>query len=184
MISPKPKNNFRNTARPRIKENVNEGIRVAECRVIFPDGTNEVLATKIAIQKAQALELDLILVSPTAKPPVAKVMDHGKWHYEEQKRQKEAKKKQHVILVKELKFRPNTDDHDYNFKRDHAVEFLKDGNKVKAIVQFRGREMAHTNLGVALLNRLVADLSEVGKAEASPRQDGKNAFVIFSAIKK
>lgn len=178
------KNKFRTPQRPRIKENVNEGIRVPEVRVIFPDGTNEVLPTRTAILQAQALQLDLILVSPTAKPPVAKVMDHGKWQYEEQKRQKEAKKKQHIILVKELKFRPNTDDHDYGFKKDHAINFLKDGNKVKAIVQFRGREMAHTDLGVKLLQRLLADLTEVGKAEAPPRQEGKSAYVIIGAVKK
>jgi translation initiation factor IF-3 len=164
----------------RIKENVNEGIRVPEVRVIFPDATNQVLPTHQAIQKAKALSLDLILVSPTAKPPVAKIMDHGKWAYEQKKQKQEAKRHQHVTLVKELKFRPGTEDHDYEFKRNHAIDFLKDKNKVKAVVQFRGREVTHASLGLALLNRLLADVAELGKAEAPPRQEGKQAFVLIS----
>ena len=91
--------------------------------------------------------LDLILIAPTAEPPVAKAMDYGQWQYEQKKKQHDAKKKQHVIQVKEMKFRPNTDDHDYDFKKNHAIRFLKDGNRVKAVVQFRGREIAHTDLG-------------------------------------
>ena len=163
----------------RVKENVNEGIRVPEVRTIFPDGKNEILKTHIAIQKAKELNLDLILVSPNAKPPVAKVMDHGKWAYEMKKQKQEAKANSHVIKVKELKFRPGTEEHDYDFKRNHALEFLKDKNKVKAVVQFKGREVTHANLGLAVLVRLLDDVSEVGKAQAPPRQEGKQAFVLI-----
>ena len=133
--------------RPRIRENVNDAIRAREVRAIFPDGTVEIMPTSAAVRKAQGLGLDLIVVSPTAEPPVAKAMDYGQWQYEQKKKQHEAKKKQHVIQVKELKFRPNTDEHDYEFKRNHAVRFLQEGNRVKAVVQFRGREIAHVDLG-------------------------------------
>src|SRR5580693_4953934 len=112
--------------RPRIRENVNEAIRVREVRAVFPDGSAEIMPTPAAVRRAQELGLDLILIAPTAEPPVAKVMDYGQWQYEQKKKQHEAKRKQHVIQVKELKFRPNTDDHDYEFKKNHAIRFLKD----------------------------------------------------------
>lgn len=169
--------------RPKVKENVNEGIRVPEVRVIFPDGSNKVLRTQDAIREAKALNLDLILVSPLAKPPVAKVMDQGKHAYEEKKKKQEAKRNQHVMQVKELKFSPNTDDHDYNFKKNHAIEFLQNGDKVRAIVRFRGREMAHTDLGHKLLNRLIADLEPYGKPEQAPKQDGRQAITIIVPVK-
>src|SRR5436305_13261016 len=132
--------------RPRIRENVDEAIRVREVRAVFPDGSAEIMPTPAAVRKAQDMGLDLILIAPTAEPPVAKAMDYGQWQYEQKKKQHEAKKKQHVIQVKELKFRPNTDDHDYDFKLNHAIRFLKEGNRVKAVVQFRGREIAHADL--------------------------------------
>lgn len=169
--------------RPRVKDNVNEGIRFSEVRVIFPDGVNQVLPTSQAIIKAKALNLDLICISPTAKPPVAKVMDHGKWMFEEKKKKQEAKRNQHVTVIKELKFRPNTDDHDYEFKKNHAIDFLKDGNKVRAVVQFRGREITHTNIGYDLLKRLIADLEAFGKPESAPRQDGKLAVALIAPVK-
>ena len=143
--------------RPRIRENVNEAIRAREVRAVFPDGTVEVLPTPQAIRRAQDLGLDLILIAPTAEPPVAKAMDYGQWQYENKKKQHEAKRKQHIIQVKELKFRPNTDDHDYDFKKNHAIRFLTEGNRVKAVVQFRGREIAHTDLGRKLLLRFAGD---------------------------
>src|ERR1700712_4742374 len=124
--------------RPRIRENVNEAIRVREVRAVFPDGSVEIMATPAAVRKAQDMGLDLILIAPTAEPPVAKAMNFGQWQYQNKKKQHEAKKKQHVIQVKELKFRPNTDDHDYDFKKEHAIRFLKEGNRVKAVVQIRG----------------------------------------------
>ncbi len=141
------------------------------------------MATPAAVRKAQEMGLDLILIAPTAEPPVAKAMDYGQWQYEQKKKQHEAKKKQHIIQVKELKFRPNTDDHDYDFKKAHAIRFLKDGNRVKAVVQFRGREIAHTDLGRKLLLRFAEDLAGVGAVEGQPRLEGRNAHVLISPVK-
>src|SRR5436189_5696465 len=151
--------------RPRIRENVNEAIRVREVRAVFPDGSAEIMPTPTAVRKAQDMGLDLILIAPTAEPPVAKAMDYGQWQYEQKKKQHEAKKKQHVIQVKELKFRPTTDEHDYDFKKNHAMRFLQEGNRVKAVVQFRGREIAHSDLGKKLLMRFAADLATFGTVE-------------------
>jgi translation initiation factor IF-3 len=169
--------------RPRIRENVNEAIRAREVRAVFPDGSVEVMATQLAVRKAQEMGLDLILIAPTAEPPVAKAMDYGQWQYENKKKQHEAKRKQHIIQVKELKFRPNTDDHDYDFKKNHAIRFLKEGNRVKAVVQFRGREIAHTDLGRKLLIRFSEDLAPYGTAEGMPRLEGRNAHVLLSPVK-
>ena len=169
--------------KPRIRENVNEAIRAREVRAVFPDGTVEVMPTPAAVRKAQDMGLDLIVIAPTAEPPVAKAMDYGQWQYENKKKQHEAKKKQHVIQVKELKFRPNTDDHDYEFKKNHALRFLKEGNRVKAVVQFRGREIAHVDLGKNLLLRFAQDLTGVGSVEGQPKLEGRNAHIILSPVK-
>jgi translation initiation factor IF-3 len=169
--------------RPKIRENVNEAIRAREVRAVFPDGSVEIMQTPAAVRKAQDMGLDLILIAPTAEPPVAKAMDYGQWQYEQKKKQHEAKKKQHVIQVKELKFRPNTDDHDYEFKKNHAIRFLQEGNRVKAVVQFRGREIAHVDLGKKLLLQFAQDLAGVGAIEGQPRLEGRNAHVIISPVK-
>jgi translation initiation factor IF-3 len=169
--------------RVKIRENVNETIRAREVRAVFPDGSVEIMPTPAAVRKAKDLGLDLIVVSPTAEPPVAKAMDYGQWQYEQKKKQHEAKKKQHVIQVKELKFRPNTDDHDYGFKKNHAIRFLQEGNRVKAVVQFRGREIAHVDIGRKLLQRFVEDLAAWGAVEGQPRLEGRFAHVIISPVK-
>src|SRR6202790_4928171 len=165
------------------RENVNETIKAREVRAFFPDGTAEVMPTAAAFRKAQELGLDLVVVSPTAVPPVAKAIDYGHYQYELKKKQHEAKKKQHVVQVKELKFRPNTDDHDYDFKKNHAIRFLQEGNRVKAVVQFRGREIAHTDLGRKLLLRFAGDLTQYGTIESQPRLEGRNAHVLISPVK-
>src|ERR1700733_13152442 len=165
------------------RENVNESIRAREVRAVFPDGTAEIMQTSAAIRKAQEMGLDLVIVAPTAVPPVAKAVDYGHFQYEQKKKQHEAKKKQHVVQVKELKFRPNTDDHDYDFKKNHAIRFLTEGNRVKAVVQFRGREIAHTDIGRKLLLRFAADLAQYGTAEGQPRMEGRNAHVLLSPVK-
>src|SRR4051812_34710199 len=152
-------------------------------RAVFPDGTSEIMPPAAAGHKAQALGLDLVLVSPTAVPPVAKAIDYGQYQYEMKKKQHDAKKKQHVVQVKELKFRPNTDDHDYDFKKNHAIRFLQEGNRVKAVVQFRGREIAHADLGKKLLMRFAADLATFGTVEAQPRMEGRNAHILISPSK-
>ncbi len=178
-----PPRNFPPRGRPRIRENVNEAIRAREVRAVFPDGTMAVMPTQDAIRRAQELGLDLILVSPTAEPPVAKAMDYGQWQYENKKKQHDARKKQHIIQVKELKFRPNTDDHDYDFKKNHALRFLREGNRVKAVVQFRGREIAHVDLGAKLLHRFARDLDGVGQIEGQMKLEGKSYHVILAPVK-
>src|SRR5215831_2128066 len=165
------------------RENVNEFIRAREVRAVFPDGTAEIMPTQAALRKAQDMGLDLVLIAPTAVPPVAKAIDYGHYQYEQKKKQHEAKKKQHVVQVKELKFRPNTDDHDYEFKKNHAIRFLKEGNRVKAVVQFRGREIAHSELGKKLLMRFAEDLAQFGAVEAMPRMEGRNAHILISPTK-
>jgi translation initiation factor IF-3 len=162
------------------RENVNESIRAREVRAVFPDGTAEIMPTAAALRKAQDMGLDLVLVAPTAVPPVAKAVDFGHYQYEQKKKQHEAKKKQHVVQVKELKFRPNTGDHDYDFKKNNAIRFLQEGNRVKAIVQFRGREIAHTELGKKLLSRFAEDLAAYGSVEGVPRLEGRNAHILIS----
>jgi translation initiation factor IF-3 len=141
------------------------------------------MPTQAAVRKAQDMGLDLIVIAPTAEPPVAKAMDYGQWQYENKKKQHDARKKQHVIQVKELKFRPNTDDHDYEFKKNHAIRFLKEGNRVKALVQFRGREIAHVDLGAKLLQRFAQDLTGIGQIEGNMRLEGKTYHVIISPVK-
>ena len=165
------------------RENVNESIRAREVRAVFPDGTAEIMPTAQALRRAQELGLDLVVVSPTAVPPVAKAIDYGHYQYEMKKKSHEAKKKQHVVQVKELKFRPNTDDHDYDFKKNHAIRFLQEGNRVKAVVQFRGREIAHTDLGRKLLMRFAEDLSAWGAVDGSARMEGRNAHILISPVK-
>jgi translation initiation factor IF-3 len=141
------------------------------------------MPTSAALRRAQELGLDLVVVSPTAVPPVAKAIDYGHYQYEQKKKSHEAKKKQHVVQVKELKFRPNTDDHDYDFKKNHAIRFLQEGNRVKAVVQFRGREIAHTELGRKLLMRFAEDLTPYGAADGTARMEGRNAHIIISPVK-
>ena len=151
---------------------------------MFPDGETEVMLTSVGIQRAKALGLDLVLVSPSADPPVCKVIDYGEYTYQEKKKKNEAKKKQHRIEIKEVKFRPNTDQHDYDFKKNHALRFLTEGNKVKATVFFRGREITHANLGEKLIFRLAKDLSELGDVEGRPRLEGRMMHVIIAPKKK
>ena len=133
-----------------------------------------------ALVLAKTKGLDLVEISPTAVPPVCRIMDFGKFQYEQQKRARQAKKHQKVILVKEIKFRPKVDEHDYQFKRKHIERFLADGDKVKATIFFRGREMAHPEIGRRILERLIADLGEQAVAETMPRQEGNQMHVILS----
>src|ERR1700674_1263637 len=169
--------------KPSRRENVNESIRAREVRAVFPDGTAEIMPTAAALRRAKEVGLDLVVVSPTAVPPVAKAIDYGHYQYEMKKKSHEAKKKQHVVQVKELKFRPNTDDHDYDFKKNHAIRFLQEGNRVKAVVQFRGREIAHTDLGRKLLTRFAEDLAGYGAVDGMVRLEGRNAHVLISPVK-
>ncbi len=139
-----------------------------------------VMETRDAIRAAREQGLDLVEVAPNADPPVCRIIDYGKYQYEAKKKAHDAKKKQVIITVKEVKFRPGTDDHDYDFKAKNAKRWLQDGDKVKATIFFRGREMAHRELGAELLQRLEKDLAEVGEVETRPRMEGNQMFFIFT----
>ena len=133
----------------------------------------------LALQMAEQAGLDLVEISPTAVPPVCKIMDFGKFKYETQKREAEARKKQKIIEIKEIKFRPGTDTHDYDVKMRSVVKFLEEGDKVKVTLRFRGREMAHQDLGLELLKRVEADVAELGKIESFPRLEGRQMVMMI-----
>ena len=136
-----------------------------------------------ALKIAKEKDLDLVEISPTAQPPVCRIMNYGKYLYQLNKKAHEARKHQKVIQVKEIKFRPMTDEHDYVFKKNNIIRFLQEGDKAKASVMFRGREMAHKEIGRQLIGRLIEDLGEVGVVEGFPKMEGSNMFVIFSPKK-
>jgi len=136
-----------------------------------------------ALKIAKEKDLDLVEISPTAQPPVCRIMNYGKYLYQLNKKAHEAKKHQKVIQVKEIKFRPMTDEHDYLFKKNNIVRFLQEGDKAKASVMFRGREMAHKEIGRQLIGRLIEDLAGVAVVEGFPKMEGSNMFVIFSPKK-
>ena len=149
-------------------------------RVVTEDGeTFGVMDTRDAVAKAREMGLDLVEISPMAKPPVCKIIDYGKFLYEQKKRQHEAKKKQVNVQVKEIKFRPGTDDHDYNYRMEHAREWLEDGDKVRAAIAFRGREMTHRELGAKILKKLTEDLADIAEVEVAPKMEGYQMFTIF-----
>lgn len=151
--------------------------------MIKPDNEHAIISAAQALEIAYKLNLDLVEIAPGADPPVCKIMDHGKYLFEKKKKEKEAKKKQHVVVLKELRFRPQTDDHDYNFKKRHAEGFLKEGNKVKATVQFKGRDIIYSNQGKILLDRLAADLEDVGKVETPAKLEGKRMSMVLAPAK-
>jgi translation initiation factor IF-3 len=149
-------------------------------RVIGEDGEQfGVMDTREAIRTARNQGMDLVEVAPNADPPVCKIIDYGKFQYEAKKRANEAKKKQVVITVKEIKFRPGTDEHDYSYRMKHAREWLQEGDKVKATIWFRGREMTHRELGARILEKLAHDLEDIGEIEVAPRMEGNQLFTIF-----
>jgi len=161
---------------------VNEQIRVREVRIVGENGS-EVLPTKQALDLARQQGVDLVEISPNADPPVCRLIDYSKFLYQQKKHQKEIKAKQVKVEVKEIRFGPQTDDHDYNFKLKHAKEFLEDGNKVRAYVFFRGRSILFKEQGEVLLLRFANDLEEYAKVEQLPRLEGKKMF-LFLAPKK
>ena len=156
-------------------------IRVPEVRVIGQEGDQlGIVATADALQMAEEQGLDLVEVAPNEKPPVCRIMDFGKYKYQQSKRLQQAKKKQKVILVKEIKLRPKTEEHDYNFKSQHVRRFLQDGHKAKVTIVFRGREMAHTELGRRILDRMAGELEDVSTIEQTPKQEGRNMAMVLS----
>lgn len=135
--------------------------------------------TRDAIARARSVGVDLVEIAPNAQPPVCKLIDYGKFLYEQKKKTHEAKKKQVTVQVKEIKFRPGTDDHDYRYRMEHAREWLEDGDKVRAAIAFRGREMTHRELGAKILKKLTTDLTDIAEVEVAPKMEGYQMFTIF-----
>ncbi len=162
----------------------NERIRAREIRVINDEGNMiGVMAPYEALKMAREKNLDLVEIAPTAQPPVCRIMDFGKYLYQQEKREREAKKHQKVITVKEVKFRINVDEHDYETKKNHVLRFLEEGDKVKATIFFRGREMTRQSLGREILERLIKDVSDKGVVEFRPRQEGNTLHLILAPKK-
>lgn len=159
----------------------NEFIQSPKVRVIDENGENlGVMYTREAMEAAREIGLDLVEVSPNADPPVAKYLDVGKYKYEAQKKANLARKSQHTQEIKEIKMRPNIDDHDYQTKMKKIFEFIEEGDKVKVTLRFRGRELAHGQLGMALLQRVQVDTAEIAKVEAYPRMEGRQMLMVIS----
>jgi translation initiation factor IF-3 len=162
-------------------QRTNRRIRAREVRVVGSQGEQlGVLSIEAALEKAQSEGFDLVEVSPMAKPPVCKIMDYGKFKYEEKKKANEAKKKQVVVKVKEVKLRPKTEEHDYEFKVRNVKTFLEEGNKAKITIMFRGREITHRELGQALLDDVIADVKDIAVIETPPRMEGRQMFMILA----
>jgi len=162
---------------------INRAIRVKEVRVIDPEGKQlGILPIFEALRVAANFELDLVEVSPKSEPPVCRIMDYGKFKYQQQKKAHDAKKKQAVVHLKEVKMRPKTEEHDFQFKLRHIESFLKEGNKIKVTVVFRGRELAHPDLGRNMVKRVVEGIKEIGKVEQEAKFEGRNFVTILAPL--
>jgi translation initiation factor IF-3 len=166
------------------KERVNRGIKADPIRLIDSDGSQVgVVSLAEGLLKARTRELDLVEISPNANPPVCRILDFGSYHYQKERKLRESRKKQHIVQVKEVKFGPNTEEHDYNFKKNNALRFLKQHNKVKFTVRFRGRQLAHKELGFDVLKRLVVDLKDFIEVDSKPQSEGRQIFMVVSPKK-
>ena len=155
-------------------------IRAKEIRVVDEEaGQLGIMTPEEALAIAKSRELDLVEVAPGASPPVCRIMNYGKFQYQKRKRAHEARKNQRQVVIKEVKFRPKTEEHDFQFKKNHIVRFLEEGNKAKAAIFFRGREMAHQGLGRRLMDRLIEELAEIAEVERAPRMEGNALVTIF-----
>jgi translation initiation factor IF-3 len=164
----------------QIRVRVNEMIRAKEVRVVDEEGGQVgIMTPEQALAVAQERNLDLVEVAPSANPPVCRIMNYGKFQYQKSKRAHEARKHQKQVMLKEVKFRPKTEEHDYQFKKNHIVRFIGEGNKAKATVVFRGREMTHQEIGRRLMERLVNDLKEIAEVERPPKMEGYSLVTIF-----
>lgn len=162
---------------------INREIRAREVRVIDPEGKQlGILPIVEALRAATNFELDLVEVSPKAEPPVCRIMDFGKFKYQQSKKAHEAKKKQVIVHIKEVKMRPKTEEHDFQFKIRHIERFLKEGDKTKVMIVFRGRELAHPDLGRNMMNRIVEETKTFGKIEQDPRFEGRNYVMILAPL--
>ncbi|MBA3431215.1 MAG: translation initiation factor IF-3 [Actinobacteria bacterium] len=178
--------NHRKEKRIAAEPRVNDRIHVPRVRVVASDGQQVgILETREALEMALDQDLDLVEVAAQADPPVARIMDYGKYKYEQAVRQRESRKKQTQVTVKEMKMRPKIDPHDYETKKGHVVRFLRQGSKVKVTIMFRGRETAHTDLGRKLLDRLAEDLRDIGKIETFPKlSDPRNMTMVLAPLKE
>lgn len=160
---------------------INEEIRDREVRLIDHDGSQlGVVGTKEALQRAIERDMDLVKIAPTAQPPVCRIMDYGKFRFEQAKKEKEARKNQHIVEIKEIRLSPSIDIHDFTFKQKNALKFLEDGNKVKVSIRFRGREMAHTLIGQQQMLKFAAACDEVSTVERSPKLEGRNMAMFLT----
>jgi len=167
-----------------VEPRINDRIRVPEVRLVGPAGEQVgIVAIGDALRLAAEADLDLVEVAPMARPPVAKLMDYGKFKYESAQKAREARRNQVHTVIKEMKLRPKIDPHDYETKKGHVVRFLKAGDKVKITIMFRGREQSRPELGFRLLQRLAEDVSELGFVEAAPKQDGRNMIMVMAPHK-
>jgi translation initiation factor IF-3 len=168
-----------------VEPRINDRIRVPEVRLVGPNGEQVgIVAIGDALRLAQEADLDLVEVAPTARPPVCKLMDYGKWKYETAQKAREARRNQVHTVIKEMKLRPKIDPHDYETKKGHVVRFLKAGDKVKITIMFRGREQSRPELGFRLLKRLAEDVQELGYVEFEPKQDGRNMIMVMAPHRK
>ncbi len=166
------------------KERINKQIRASNMRLIDENGKQVGIVTlSDALNRADRAGMDLVEISPNANPPVCKIMDFGQYHYQKERKMRESRKKQHIVQTKEIKFGPNTEDHDYNFKKNNALKFLKQHHKVKFTVRFRGRQLAHKDIGFKLLEQLMNDLKELVDIDAPPKTEGRTIFTIVSPKK-
>jgi translation initiation factor IF-3 len=164
-----------------VEPRINDRIRIPEVRLVGPNGEQVgIVAIGDALRLAQEADLDLVEVAPDARPPVCKLMDYGKWKYENAQKAREARRNQSHTVIKEMKLRPKIDPHDYETKKGHVVRFLKAGDKVKITIMFRGREQSRPELGFRLLQRLAGDVEELGYVEAAPKQDGRNMIMVMA----
>ncbi|MHC1733738.1 MAG: translation initiation factor IF-3 [Bacteroidales bacterium] len=170
--------------KPEPEHRINNRITARTVRVVGENIEAQVLSIGDALRLADEMELDLVEISPNADPPVCKIVDYQKFLYQQKKKQKEIKANAAKIVVKEIRFGPNTDDHDYNFKLKHAISFLEEGAKVRAYVFFKGRSILFKEQGEKLLARFVSDLDEYGKVDQTPRLEGKRMIIILSPKKK
>ena len=166
------------------KERINREIVATSVRLIDENGNQVgVVSLGEALNKADRVNLDLVEISPNANPPVCKIMGFGQYHYQKERKMRESRKKQHIVQTKEVKFGPNTEEHDYNFKKNNALKFLAQHHKVKFTVRFRGRQLAHKDIGFKLLEKLVKDLKDYIDVEHQPRSEGRTIFTIVSPKK-
>ena len=173
----------RDISRDRVR--VNDQIRISPIRLIQDDGEQiGIVSIDEARERAEVRGMDLVEVAPEARPPVVKMMDYGKYKYEADRQRRDARKKQHTIKVKEVKFRPGIEDHDYNFKVGHARRFLEEGNKVKLTMMFRGRQITHPEIGKEVLARVMEDLQELGQPESFPNMEGRIMSMVLAPIKE